>query len=46
MHTLYLLVISLELTNLNSPSWCCSFTVILPTGRRNLHKTVKQLHVN
>ena len=33
---LYLLVISLELTNLNSPSRCCSLTVILATGRRNL----------
>lgn len=33
---LHLLVMSREFTNLNSPSWCCSSAVILPTGRRNL----------
>ena len=32
----HLLVMSRELTNLNSPSWCCSSAVILPTGRLNL----------
>ena len=38
----YLLVISREFTYLNSPSWCCSSAVILPTGRRNLFKLAKQ----
>ena len=32
----HLLVMSREFTNLNSPSWCCSSAVILPTGRLNL----------
>ena len=39
----YLLVISREFTYLNSPSWCCSSAVILPTGRRNLFKLAKQI---
>ena len=34
--THYLFVMILELTYLSFPSSCCSFTVIRPTGARNL----------
>ena len=34
----YLLVMTLELTNLSCPSSCCSLTVIGPTGERSLQK--------